>query len=292
MQFRGIYTASESDYTADPAGGTVPSVTLTVKAPGEEEGVDARDVPVYAAYGLSSRPAKPVGEVATEYVVVEEGGRNLALGGRDLRGDQAHGSLKEGDVALWSVGNNTVKLGADGSVSIRKSAAGGGADAYIQIEANGDILIGNAGGGLQITSSGVSLYAAGGEALALGAGKGSITASQVNIAGGSVGLGPSPALPLALVPTVTPTGTAVPGFVCAKPLPFIFVLCLGARSPPCLLSACLPLASLCPCPRCLRWRCLRLVWRRGLPCLLLACLRLACLCLSPCYRLYPCRLSR
>jgi hypothetical protein len=189
-------------------------VTHDLVYPGDLEEIVAYAAPSFGVYGLVSRPAAANDNGQCEAVVADVGGTSVVVATRDLRAEKVVGQLAEGDVALWSVGNNCILLKANGTLSIRHNAAAGGADAWVQLEADGTVRIGNGGGGLEITAAGqVTLYAQGGEVLSLGGGTAQLTANQAVLAGGTIALGSGAAAPLTLVPLSGVT----------KPAPWIFI---------------------------------------------------------------------
>ncbi len=182
--------------------------------PGEDEGVDVPQAPAFGVYGLVSRPSAANDNGLCEAITADVGGTNVVVATRDTRAESVVGKLAEGDVALWSVGNNCVLLKANGTVSIRHNAAAGGADAWIQIESDGAIKIGNAGGGIEITTAGkVTIYGSGGEAMAIGGGSVALTAPEVKLQSATTMLHAAAARPLSFIPTSGVAGPALNVFV-------------------------------------------------------------------------------
>lgn len=88
-------------------------------APDDESGVDVDEVSEPADwwqhYGFASRPPE-----GTESLVLRAGATVAAFASRVLAGADIFGQLSVGDVALYSLGKNMIRLNADGSISAVK----------------------------------------------------------------------------------------------------------------------------------------------------------------------------
>ena len=78
--------------------------------PGEDE---TAPVDWWQHYGFVSRPPKDA-----EALLARFGANIFAVASRLLAAASVYGKLSEGDVALFSIGGNTIRLNADGAVSI------------------------------------------------------------------------------------------------------------------------------------------------------------------------------
>ena len=70
-------------------------------------------------YGFASRPV-----AGSESLIVKIGSEAYAIASRTLAAVKAYGQLGEGDVALYSVGKNLLKLAKEGSMTILVPAPG------------------------------------------------------------------------------------------------------------------------------------------------------------------------
>jgi hypothetical protein len=202
--------------------GTGEIVACQVRDAGETDGQDARDVELWSQGCIAYRPAKPDGDGKCQLLTVPIGSQLLAIASRDSRADKATGALNEGDAAFCSpTGKVALRCNADGSCSLIKQ--GESVDSVVSIEKNGTILCANEWGQFELGPNGFQVMLPTGESIIVKQGKIQLSAPQVVLAGGTVALGVGASMPLAIVPTVVPTGTAAPGFVAAKPCPNILI---------------------------------------------------------------------
>lgn len=202
------YDVPESAFDNEPTGGKQQVASCNLRLAGEQDGTDEKKAEMWGHYGLAYRPAAPSGDDRCQAMAVLVSGKRVVTSTRDLRGASCHGALNAGDVALWSVGKNTLRLNADGSCSLLKQ--GDTADSGISIEKDGAIRLFNQWGSISLDSDGLTIVLASGEALQLGGGAFQALATQGFIRAGVVGLGPAPSKPLC-----TGSGPA------AVPIPYI-----------------------------------------------------------------------
>jgi len=198
------YDISETKWGSSDTGGEAEVVTCTLRAAGESDGQVELAADVWGAYGLSYRPASPKAGAVCQAITYTAGGKRHVIATRDTRGGDCHGALNDGDVALWSVGKNSVRCNADGSIAIHQ--IGSEVDAGISVEKDGTILIFNEFGQIELGKNGFQVFTKDGGAIALGNGSfQTISKTAAWLRSGSVLLGPSPTKPL-----TTGSGAAVP----------------------------------------------------------------------------------
>ena len=216
--FFDVFDIFESKWGSDDSGGDSTTLTASLRFAGTTSGTDELSAEVWGQYGFSSRPGKPDGTNRCQAIVGDLAGRRAVLFTRDTRGPKAHGDLNDGDVAVWSVGKNSIRCNADGSIAILQMGAS--SDAFFIIEKDGSQIQGNQWGQIELGPDGFKVILASGEAFALGNGAAQFIAPKIGLMGGAVLLGAGAAVPLAAVPI---TGTVGAGFVSAKPVANIFV---------------------------------------------------------------------
>lgn len=217
----GPYDIFSSAWGSDSTEGAVQIATAALRRAGEEEGSDGEDAEIWSHYGLSYRPADPSGDKSTQALTLEVAGRPVIFATRDVRGADIHGDLNAGDVAVWSIGKNAVRLNASGSISMFKQ--GESVDSAVAIGDDGAITLLNEWGVVQLGKDGFSVTLASGQMLSLGPDGFNVSAPKCALQCGAIALGVGAAVPLASVPTVIGTGTAGPGFVAMKPITNIFI---------------------------------------------------------------------
>jgi hypothetical protein len=190
----------ETLWGSTDTGGTGEVVTCQVRGAGEEDGQDARDVELWSQGCIAYRPAKPDGDGKCQLLTVPIGSQLLAIASRDSRADKATGALNEGDAAFCSpTGKVALRCNADGSCSMLKQ--GESADAYISIQKDGTILIGNEWVQLELGPNGFQVFnKVTGEAMALGGGFFNVVAPNGALQCGGLSLGVGAAVPLTFAP--------------------------------------------------------------------------------------------
>jgi hypothetical protein len=206
-----IFDIIASLWASATTGGEVEASTVDLRAAGEKDGLDEREAEIWSHYGLAYRPPAPDDKHTCQALTLPLAGRRAVVATRDTRAADAAGALNEGDVALWSVGKNAVRVNADGSMALLLQ--GESTDAMISIEKNGAIILRNEWGQLELGPKGFQVLTTDGASIVAGQGKCQMMAPQCLIAGGSVGLGVAPTTPLTFAPA-----SGVP-----KPSPSIFV---------------------------------------------------------------------
>lgn len=212
----------ESKWSADEAGGEAEVLTCSLREAGEADGTNERDAEVWGQYGFTSRPKAPDEDGKCQALTSMVGGRKAVIATRDTRGPANHGALKEGDVAMWSVGKNAVRCNADGSIALLKQ--GESEDSGIVIDKDGALSIFTPFGIIQLNADGFAvILKEGGTCLSLTKSDITLSGTKCSLSAGVIALGVGAAVPLAVQPTVVPTGTISPAFAATKPTPNIFV---------------------------------------------------------------------
>lgn len=157
------FDIAETSFGSDETGGPE-TVTCAVRHVGEDGGIDEPAAPIWSHYGLAYRPPAPDGADVCQALCQTIGGKRSVTATRDLRAADVHGALNEGDVALWSVGKNMLRLNANGGVSLLLR---GDTDASIGIEPDGAILFANRWGSMSLDGDGFKVVTADGGALVL-----------------------------------------------------------------------------------------------------------------------------
>lgn len=204
----GFYDIFETGFGSSATGGAVELVTCQIRRAGEEEGVDARDVEIWGHYGFTSRPAAPDGAKRCQTIAADIGGRKVALWTSDVRGSEHFGKLSAGDVALWSVGKNALRLNNDGSIAAINRT--NNADSLMMIEKNGQITMLNEWGKMTLGPEGFSVVLSNGAMFSLTKTGFTVQCQQLSLNTSSVGLGVGAAVPLSAVFLPIPGSKVVP----------------------------------------------------------------------------------
>lgn len=212
MQTFDVFSSSFGTDASD-GGPEIPTVSL--RRAGEDEGSDQDEADIWSAYGFAYRPAAPDAKGATQVVADFVAGRWSVIASRDTRGADVFGALNEGDVAVWSIGKNAVRLNADGSISLFKQ--GESADSAVAIGKDGVISLMNEWGMIQLGPDGFSVILASGQGFSLGPEGMNVIGPTCAIQCGAIFLGVGASVPLVSVPTIPGTGTTGPGFASLKP---------------------------------------------------------------------------
>ncbi len=132
---------------------------------------DADNVDWVQHVGFASRPAKAEpGKEAAQGFGIRRGGRDVIFASQDLRGLEIYGNLKDGETAIYAVGEDgegqaRALFKKDGSVTLysRKGNTASGAGMMIGIDAMGGAirLVNDQGYGIIIDGDGVSITAKG-----------------------------------------------------------------------------------------------------------------------------------
>lgn len=206
-----FFDIAGSNFSAESSGGEAEVTTADLREVGEENGVDVSAAELWAHYGLAYRPPASAGKNRCQALAVPIAGGRAVIATRDARSSEAAGALNDGDVALWSVGKNAVRVNADGSIALIQQGAS--TDAMIAIQKNGSIVLSNQWGQIELGPKGFLVVTADGCSLKAGQAQCQMLAPQCFVTGGVVGLGVAPAAPLTLQPL---TGVT-------KPAPNIFI---------------------------------------------------------------------
>lgn len=208
-----IFDVFSSSFGSDASNGGPEIPTVSLRRAGEEDGSDQDEADIWSDYGFAYRPAAPDAKGATQVVADFVAGRWSVIASRDTRGADIYGALNEGDVAVWSIGKNAVRLNADGSISLFKQGAT--VDSAVAIGDDGAITLLNEWGVVQLGSDGFSVTLASGQMLSLGPDGFNVSAPSAGLSVGAFSFGAGASTPLAVTPC--PTG----GFVVSKPLTWL-----------------------------------------------------------------------
>lgn len=200
-------------FGSETTGGGEEIVTLSLRTAGQDDGQDADDAEVWGMGCALYRPKAPDDKGKCQALVAQIGPRKVAIATRDSRASERFGALSEGDAVFGSpTGGGMLRANDDGATSMRKSGVDGTQLAWVALEADDTILIGNKWGSIEIGENGMILMV-GSEYFEIKPGEMVLSSSKVNLAAAAVALGLGAALPLAAVPTVPPGG-----FACASPV--------------------------------------------------------------------------
>lgn len=190
--------------TVDEETGTVLLQTGDVANEFPEVG----DVESWQPTGFISRPSNPTPKSgACQALIMRCSDNDKCIGTRDLRSQSLAGSLGPGEFCLFSAGADGKSqgrvLGKDnGTIALYTSEGNveGGASVALQVSPDGIRLFGP-WGAITLTSEGIKLATADGAAIELAGGKATIIGTEVNLNGGSVGLGANASMPVLWGPT-------------------------------------------------------------------------------------------
>lgn len=165
---------------------------------------EADGVELLQTFGFVSRPPNAeAGKAAGQVVATSGGDRDVAIAGRDERGQELAGALGPGETAIYAAGPDGKSQGrilfkGNGSVSIytAKGNVAGGASCTIQCNTD-SIKMANEHGGISIDEDGIKLLTSGGSGIQIGKdGKIAIIGSEAAINAGSVSLGANAIMPV------------------------------------------------------------------------------------------------
>lgn len=213
--FFDIEDIYESQWGTATTNGEVSITSCSTRQAGEEDGVDTPDVEVWPCYGLSYLPKRKDNDGQCQALTLKLGSQKMIVGTRDSRAQLAHGDLSEGDVALWSVGKNCVKLNSDSTIAIIQR--GDPYDASILCEEDGTWKFANQYGVLELGKNGMVWVGADGGVAQFSKKQHLISGESFQANTGTCSLGVGATVPLVSIPTL-PSGFASP-----KPTPNIFV---------------------------------------------------------------------
>jgi hypothetical protein len=157
------------------------------------DGDESAPIDWWQHYGFVSRP--PVG---AEAFVARVGANAIALASRALNALGVFGKMSDGDVALYSMGGNVIRLNANGSVSVLvKTANGKQWVARIDPKGGGSLKILNgAGMAIEFSEDQGFVLNAGQKDITLSCGTFQVLASQANMNVGSIKLHAAATAPL------------------------------------------------------------------------------------------------
>lgn len=167
----------------------------------------------YQHVGFASRPADPEkGKEAAEAFVVRQGGQDIAIASRDLRGLDIYGALQPGETCVFATGADgtaqpRILLKADGSINIftKEDNDTGGAGMGIFVNADGSVSIASHNGAALLIGSDESIKlfnASGGVQVKADGSIKLASPAKIDISGAGVTLGGAAALPIAIGPNV------------------------------------------------------------------------------------------
>ncbi len=163
------------------------------------ERIEDVNVPLFQSWGLVVRPSNPTSKTAAaEAVLARSVDSDIAIAGRDLRGAELAGALKEGEACLYAPGSQArVMLKANGGCTMYTTADNtkDGDSVYITCSPSGIKAVGP-WGTIQMTSDGIQLGESGGSFIKMAKNEIVLSANKISIAGGCVGIGSSPTVPI------------------------------------------------------------------------------------------------
>ena len=199
-------------------GGAAEIVTLNTRSAGDSDGQTGDDVEYWSHGCMVYRPADPDGDGKCQVMTRQVGGRKIAVASQDSRA-KVFGALNKGDACFGSpTGGGMFRANADGSTGFRRVGKDGAADAWRQTEKDGTQITGNEWGQYELSKEGFVVSLADGTFFQVKAGEIICGAAKISLPG-TVGLGPSPSVPLAPAPI---TGTVGAGFVSPVPITGVF----------------------------------------------------------------------
>lgn len=222
MPFLSFQDVFSSRFGGDETGGALEIVTLAIRRAGEDEGRHGDGVECWDGPCIVYRPDDPdpdSEEDRCQVLSLEASGRPVVIGGRDPRLLRSAGALNKGDVAVVGWGRGKVLLKKTGAVTLYQDAEGeGGVDAYMGIDVDGTIVIGNQWGAITIQKDALTLTF-GANQIAISADTITQIAQTLNSAVAVNKLWMGAKAPLMSVPTVPITGTPTPAFASLIPTP-------------------------------------------------------------------------
>lgn len=161
------------------------------------------NVELWQTFGLVSRPPKAeAGKAAAQAVVASAGDKDIAIAGRDIRGQELVGSLEEGETCLYAAGpegtsQGRVLLKGNGNLAMYTAEGNeaGGSSVTVQCNADGSIVAASQYAALYIGPDGFKLAHKDGGGIQLKDGKWAIIGDEVALNAGAVSLGANAIMP-------------------------------------------------------------------------------------------------
>jgi hypothetical protein len=192
-----ILTVKRTDLEGDDKSTIVAYLEQLAAAAGDpldpQDCDESSPVDWWQHYGFISRP--PVG---AEAFIARVGANAIALASRAIAALGVFGKMSDGDVALYSIGGNVIRLNANGSVSVLvKTANGKQWVARIDPKGGGSLKVLN-GSGMAIEFSDEQGFVlnAGSKDITLACGTFQVLAGQANMNVGSIKLHAAAAKPM------------------------------------------------------------------------------------------------
>ncbi len=188
--------------------------------------VEDFNCPVFQQWGFVSRPLtadpkdsnKPSKELsASTAVALRSIDSDVIVAGRDLRSSEIAGQLQPGEACVYASGGQArVLLKANGSCTVYTTADNkkSGTSVAVSVSPSGIKIVGP-WGAITMDVDGIQMAESGGASFIMAGGKITLSANEISICGGSVGIGAAPSLPI----VGGPTGMAGVGSLTCKVSP-------------------------------------------------------------------------
>jgi hypothetical protein len=170
----------------------------------QNQRVEDNNCPVFQQWGFMSRPAtadpasKSGSKVGAEAVALRSVDADIIVGGRDLRSTEIAGQLQPGETCVYAAGGQArLLMKANGSATIYTTADNTetGTSVAVSVAPTGIKIVG-AWGAVTMDANGIQMCESGGAFLLMHNNKITLSASEISICGGSVGIGAAPTVPI------------------------------------------------------------------------------------------------
>mgnify|MGYP000097227700 CR=1 FL=1 len=197
------YSAKASRFGSESTDGAESIPTLDLSEFGEEN-VDVRDAEIMTPYGFTCLP--PAG---SQVYALSQGGIRRVIAAKFENSSQIYGNLSQGDVAIYSAGQNAIRMLADGKISFIQKGANGVKDTALTMGDDGKVSW--LGPNIAITADedGLNIFhTPSNHGIRIDAQGVHVFGAAINLSGGSISLGSAAAKPMiatVATPLVAPT---------------------------------------------------------------------------------------